>query len=243
MQFVVATQFGLLMAIETVFFDAAGTLIKPARRVGESYAATAGRYGMNVAAADLAARFRTCFAAAPRLAFPNASSGELPALERAWWKRLVAQVFEPWGRFERFDDYFNELFGYFAAPDAWALYPEVVETLGALKARGMKLDVISNFDSRLVQILEGLGVASWFGEIFVSSRAGYAKPDARIFHAALTHRGIRAEQALHVGDSEINDLQGANNAGLKGVLVDRSAATSAGVRIADLQGILSLIEE
>ena len=170
---------------KAVFFDAAGTLIKPARRVGESYAAMAVKYGKAVTPAELFERFRICFDGAPPLAFPGAATAEIESLERQWWKRLVAQVFEPWGEFAKFDDFFDELFAYFARADAWLLYPEVIETLAALKQRGLILAVISNFDSRLVRILDGLNVGASFAHIFVSSAVGYAKPQARIFDIAL----------------------------------------------------------
>jgi putative hydrolase of the HAD superfamily len=96
-----------------------------------------------------------------------------------------------------------------------------------------------------MRILDGLGVASSFEEIFVSSRVGFAKPDPQIFHAALKHHELRPEQGLHVGDSEANDLHGANNAGLRGVLVDRrhTGNLKDGLRVASLSGILSLIDE
>jgi putative hydrolase of the HAD superfamily len=231
--------------IKAVYFDAAGTLIKPTRRVGESYAAIAAKYGKTVSPGDLFARFRLCFDSAPRLAFPNATSDQIERLERDWWKNLVAQVFEPWDPFENFDDYFDELFAYFATPGAWALYPEVLETLAALRQRGLTLAVISNFDSRLIQILDGLGAGSWFEHVFVSSRVGYAKPDRQIFDAALSRHGLAADNALHVGDSETNDLHGAQNAGLSALLIDRSQATvsSARDRVSSLKQILSLLDE
>ena len=194
------------MTIKAVFFDAAGTLIKPARSVGESYAAIAAKHGKEVSSTNITERFRTCFDAAPRLAFPSATEDTVAALERDWWKSLVAQVFEPWSPFVRFEEYFAELFAYFASPNAWTLYPEVLETLTSLKERDLILDVISNFDSRLVRILDGLGAGAQFENIFVSSRVGYAKPDGRIFNAALSCHGLAPAQALHVGDSEINDL-------------------------------------
>jgi putative hydrolase of the HAD superfamily len=233
------------MTVQAVFFDAAGTLFKPARRVGESYAVIAAKHGMNVSAADVNERFRICFDTAPRLAFPGARAGELAALERGWWKSLVADVFRPWEGFGDFDAYFDELFAYFADPRAWILYPEVLHTLSALKERGVVLDVISNFDSRLIGILEGLGAATWFEQIFISSCVGYAKPDRRIFEAALNEHRLSAASALHVGDSEINDLHGANNAGLKGILVDRSSGASsrAQERVASLDEILSLLDD
>lgn len=213
--------------IKAVFFDAAGTLIKPARRVGESYAAIAAKYGKTVTPAALLERFHICFDGAPPLAFPGAATAEIAPLERQWWKRLVAQVFEPWGEFAKFDDYFDELFAYFARADAWLLYPEVVETLAALEQRGLTLAVISNFDSRLVRILDGLNVGASFAQIFVSSAVGYAKPQAKIFDIALTRFGLAPEQALHIGDSEPNDLAGARNAGVRALLVDRDLAADA----------------
>lgn len=233
------------MTIKAVFFDAAGTLIKPARSVGESYAAIAAKHGKEVSSTNITERFRTCFDAAPRLAFPGATEDTVAALERDWWKSLVAQVFEPWSPFVRFEEYFAELFAYFASPNAWTLYPEVLETLTSLKERDLILDVISNFDSRLVRILDGLGAGAQFENIFVSSRVGYAKPDRRIFNAALSYYGLAPAQALHVGDSEINDLSGANQAGLKGILVERRKTSTAPAadRIESLRSILDLLDD
>lgn len=233
------------MTIKAVFFDAAGTLIKPARSVGASYAAIAAKHGKEVSSTNITERFRTCFDAAPRLAFPSATEDTVAALERDWWKSLVAQVFEPWSPFVRFEEYFAELFAYFASPNAWTLYPEVLETLTSLKERDLILDVISNFDSRLVRILDGLGAGAQFENIFVSSRVGYAKPDGRIFNAALSYHGLAPAQALHVGDSEINDLRGANQAGLKGILVERgkTSAAPASDRINSLRSILALLDD
>jgi putative hydrolase of the HAD superfamily len=232
------------MAIKGIFFDAAGTLIKPACRVGETYAVLARKYRIEVSTAEIAERFRLCFHSAPPLAFPGAPPARIADLERAWWKDLVRRIFEPWDGFQRFDDYFAELFAYFAQPDAWILYPEVAETLSALEKRSIVLSVISNFDSRLVGILEGLGAAHWFEHIFVSSRVGYAKPDRQIFHTALERHSLKAGDALHVGDSEEKDLHGANKAGLKGVLVERNGASNSNLspRITSLRGILSLLD-
>ena len=233
------------MAIKAIFFDAAGTLIKPARPVGESYGVFARKYDMEVSAAEIAERFRLCFRAAPPLAFPGAPVARIEDLERAWWKELVRRIFESWDPFPGFDDFFAELFAYFAKPEAWNLYPEVAETLSALDGRGVILDVISNFDSRLHGILEGLGVAHRFEHIFISSRAGYAKPAPQIFHAALAQHGLRATDALHVGDSEKSDFRGANDAGLTGVLLERNGEGHAGVSpcITTLKNILLLLDD
>lgn len=229
---------------KAAFFDAAGTLIKPARRVGETYAAIAAKYGQAATPAELFERFRICFDGAPPLAFPGAMPAEIESLERQWWKRLVTRVFEPWGEFARFDEYFDELFAYFAQPEAWRLYPEALETLAALKQRGLVLAVISNFDSRLVRILEGLNVGASFAHIFVSSVVGHAKPQPEIFAIALARFGLAPEQAVHIGDSENNDLQGASNAGLRALLVDRDLSPDGAHhdRIHDLRQILDRLD-
>lgn len=217
--------------------------MKPKSSVGETYAAYAAKYGIEVSPLELSTRFRACFDDAPRLAFPGEPEERIAALERDWWRKLVARVFEPWSPFGKFDEFFAELFAYFAQPQAWSLYPEVPETLAALKQRGLALSVISNFDSRLVRILDGLGVASSFDEIFVSSRVGYAKPDPQIFHAALKRHKTRPEHGLHVGDSEINDRLGANYAGLRGILIDRRRRADGGdnEHIATLRSLLELV--
>ena len=232
-----------ISSIKAVYFDAAGTLITPARRLGESYAAIAANYGKAVSPNEMLERFRVCFDGAPRLAFPSRAPGEFDSLERRWWKSLVAEVFAPWGRFEDFDAFFEELFAYFADPAAWTLYPEVLDTLAALKEQGMVLAVISNFDARLVPILHGLGAGAWFEDIFVSSRVGYAKPDRQIFDVALARHGLSAASALHVGDSETNDLRGAQNAGLAALLIDRTLPADRPVidRINSLREIVSRV--
>lgn len=233
------------MPLKAVLFDAAGTLINTAKPVGESYAQLAKRYGVEIPAEEIRERFRSCFASAPPLAFPGAEAGEIKELERQWWKDLVRRIFEPYGPFPRFEGYFSELFKYFSRAEAWTLYPETLETLSLLRERGLILDVVSNFDSRLFSILDGLGIASAFDSVVISSHVGYAKPAPEIFQAALGLHGLKAEEALHVGDSLDKDAAGASGAGLTGVLLDRSGKNDSVPfpRARGLTEIVSLVEK
>jgi putative hydrolase of the HAD superfamily len=233
-----------LQRFTIIFFDAAGTLMRPARPIGQSYGLLAERYGMNVSPVEIAGRFRACFATAPSLAFPDAGPQEIKTLEYAWWKELVRKVFEPYGRFARFDEYFAELFEYFGKADSWSLFPETLETLSALKKRGLRLAVISNFDSRLFDILKGLEVSSSFESIVISSRAGHAKPASEIFRRALALHGAEAGEAIHIGDSPDKDAAGARKAGLTGVLLDRKARIKSHSfpTVETLTGLLPLID-
>lgn len=232
------------MPIKAVFFDAAGTLITPVRPVGQTYTLLAKNYAMEVSSAEISERFRTCFAASPPLTFPG-STESFEQLERDWWKKLVRCVFQPLGQFAQFDLFFAELFSYFARPEAWTLYPDVLQTLSALQKRGLALDVISNFDSRLIDILEGLGISGCFKEVFISSRVGHAKPERQIFETALRRHHLAPTEAMHVGDSEENDLYGAANAGLLGVLIDRSASGRSGNyrQVKSLNEIIPILDQ
>ncbi|MBI4527935.1 MAG: HAD-IA family hydrolase [Deltaproteobacteria bacterium] len=216
------------MALKAVFFDAAGTLFKTVRPVGESYARFAQKYGMDVAPADLSARFHVRFSDAPPLAFPGAPPDQIPQLERDWWKNLVREIFQPWGPFRDFEEYFSDLFAYFKRADSWSLYADTVETLSTLKGRGFILVVVSNFDSRVLGIIEGLGIAPWFDSVIISSQVGYAKPAPEIFHSALSLHELDADEALHIGDSLDKDVAGARNAGLTGVWLNRRGFSAAG---------------
>jgi putative hydrolase of the HAD superfamily len=232
------------MPFKTIFFDAAGTLMRPVRPIGQSYASLAASYGMSVSPAEIAGRFRACFSSAPPLAFPHAAPGEIKKLEHDWWKEVVRRVFEPYGDFERFDEYFAALFAYFGEAGSWSLFPETLETLSALKKRGLTLAVISNFDSRLFNILQGLGVTESFESILISSQSGYAKPAPEIFHQALARHKARAKETIHIGDSVDKDAAGARGAGLTAVLLDRKARirSKSFPRVQNLTGLLPLIK-
>lgn len=232
------------MTLKAIFFDAAGTLFTSVRPVEESYTLLAKKYGMEVSCTETARRFRSCFSSSPPLAFPGATGKEIKELERSWWKELVRRIFEPFGPFIRFDEYFTELFGYFSKADSWSLYDDTVETLSTLRRKKLIIGVVSNFDSRLFGILNGLGIASQLDSVHISSQVGYAKPSVEIFQTALSYHRLGPEQAMFVGDSTETDITGATRAGLEAVLLDPSARKGADsvTRIRRLKEILSLVD-
>ncbi|GIW40265.1 MAG: hypothetical protein KatS3mg076_0842 [Candidatus Binatia bacterium] len=207
------------MDVRAVFFDAVGTLFDLAQPVGTVYAREASRFGVVADPEDLERKFRKSFREAPPLAFPGASERELDRLERDWWKNLVRRVFRD-HEFPRFEKFFAELYEGFATPRWWKVHPRTNPTLRTLRSHGLVLGIVSNFDHRLERLLEALDLRRYFDSVVVSSRAGFAKPDPRIFRLALRSHGIRPAQALHVGDSPEEDLAGARAAGLHGLLVD-----------------------
>jgi len=208
--------------LKTIFFDAAGTLFESRSPIGDSYAAVARNFGANVSGKNVSAAFRRAFSSAHGLAFgPGRPAGEIRRLEREWWRERVAETFADLHQFDDFDAYFNALFEFFGDPANWVAYPDVAPALEEFKAMGLRLGVISNFDARLYRLLSGLGLARFFDSVTISSEAGYAKPAAQLFEAALARMGVAPGEALHVGDAPHLDVTGANAAGIEAILVCR----------------------
>jgi putative hydrolase of the HAD superfamily len=136
-----------------------------------------------------------------------------------------------------FETFFEELYSLFAEPAVWRVYPDVLEVLQGLQARGVTLGVLSNWDTRLEPLLEGLGLMSYFKHIVLSAVIGWEKPHPRIFASALELAGVPAAEVLHVGDNYQQDVIGARQAGIYAVWLRRR-----GERQADCPVIGSLSE-
>lgn len=210
---------------KVLFFDAAGTLFHVKGSVAEIYISYAERYGVK-RTDDLLAKVRAAFARAfqdaPPPAFAVSDPTEIKRCERLWWFDIVHNVFYRVGMFDRFDDYFDEIFEAFAGPAHWVLFPETVKVLERLRDMDIELGIISNFDTRLFSVLRGLGIADLFDTVTLSSLAHAAKPSPQIFQTALDQHVVEPEEAWHVGDSLGDDVEGARLAGLHAVWLDRN---------------------
>lgn len=224
----------MVCAYKAVLFDVGQTLISTSRSVGEVYAETASRYGVDVVPEKLNEAFRRLWTERRN----TLHAGTSEELERQWWYDLVADSFAcagrccepPQERFEkRFDDFFAELYDTFARAETWTVFPDVEPALAELRELGLRLAVVSNWDSRLEVLLGRLGLAERFEFILTSARAGYRKPDERIFGVALERLGLGASEVAHVGDSYEDDFVGARNAGIKPILVDRRGLCPPGI--------------
>ncbi|GIX47549.1 MAG: 2-haloalkanoic acid dehalogenase [Candidatus Tectimicrobiota bacterium] len=94
------------------------------------------------------------------------------------------------------------------------------ETLAALRARGLRLGIVSNIDDDQLARLAELGDLDREVDFLLSSeQARSCKPDEGIFRQALRLAGCAPQEALFVGDSRLQDVAGANRAGLRSVLL------------------------
>ena len=205
-----------------IFFDAAGTLIETRNSVGEIYSRVAREFGFEAEPRILQQNFTRSFRRQPPLAFPAGTPEEaLAELEKGWWRNLVREVFDGLGSFPRFDQFFDEIFERFRGREFWRVYDDVAPALAELKRRGLRLGIVSNFDSRLYDVLRACRLDHFFDSVHISASVGAAKPDAAIFQAALNHYAIEARQAWHVGDNLREDVEGAMAAGVNAALLDR----------------------
>ena len=217
------------MVADAVMLDAAGTLIAPAEPVAKTYARLASEYGVQLDLDVLSRSFVEAFGNMPPLAFSFESEAQLHAMEYQWWHTLVSRVVERCGaNIEKFDEYFERLYEYYAKGASWVCYSEVTSVLSQLKAAGYRLVVVSNFDSRLPRILHQLEIDDYMDGIVYSSRAGSAKPDKAIFYQALELLGIDAARAIHIGDNVKADFNGARSMGMNSLLVDRKRESDRG---------------
>ncbi len=99
------------------------------------------------------------------------------------------------------------------------LFPQVQETLDQLRSR-YQMAIVSDAQSAYaVPELRAVGILNYFNPIIVSGDSGYRKPDPRLFQKALAALEVRPEQALYLGNDLCHDIWGAQQVGMKAILV------------------------
>lgn len=101
------------------------------------------------------------------------------------------------------------------------LFDDVLPALTELQERGLILGLISNIDRDITSLLDDLGLTSWLQVVVTSQETGLNKPSPEIFQEAVKRAGVQANEAIYVGDQYEVDVVGANQVGMKGILIDR----------------------
>lgn len=100
--------------------------------------------------------------------------------------------------------------------------PDVVPTLKAIRAGGLKLGIVSNaaYLPRLMRRqVERLGLLPYFDGITFSSEIGWRKPHPAIYQDALVKLGADPAATVFVGDRVKEDVQGPQRLGMKAILL------------------------
>jgi putative hydrolase of the HAD superfamily len=119
------------------------------------------------------------------------------------------------------------------------LYEDALPTLDALRDRGLKLGLLSNSARDLDEFVGHHGLTV---DAVLTSRAhGKTKPHETIFRRMLELLDVAPRDALMVGDTIEDDVEGATAVGMRAVLVDREGRYGQADSIADLRALMSLI--
>lgn len=104
------------------------------------------------------------------------------------------------------------------------LYPDVIPCVNALKTEGVKTAIVTTIAAwRFVPVLEQNKVKIDF--ICTAREAGAVKPNPKIYKAVLERFGVKAEEAMMIGDDVKTDIVPARELGMKSVLLCRRERT------------------
>ncbi len=197
------------MNVRACFVDAAGTLLKPREPVGVTYARAARARGIDADPVVVEQRFRQAFR--DHAARGNVQRGD----GRAFWSPVVKIACDADD-----DRLVEDLWAHYLDPRAWWIDVQALNVLGQIARTGVKLGIISNWDTRLRILYNRFALDRMFPILVCSAELDVEKPSVEIFRAATTAAGVRPCEAVHIGDDPVNDVEGANRAGLVGLLYD-----------------------
>ena len=111
-----------------------------------------------------------------------------------------------------------------AACQHFALYDDVRPVMQTLHGAGLRIGLISNTHRCLASFQSHFDLEPYISGAVSSSDHGFMKPHPSIFEAALQLVGVASSESVMVGDSLAHDIGGARRVGMRGVLIERSAA-------------------
>jgi putative hydrolase of the HAD superfamily len=212
------------------------TLIRPGPRfLGAGYAGTCERHGVHV---DPAA-FEVAVAGAAAI-LDSADQLYHDELFVSYTGRIIELM---GGRGPGVGAAAREIYDDWAQHHHFEMYDDVPAALTALRGRGLKLGLISNSHRCLTSFQSHFAIDGLMSVTVSSADFGVMKPDPRIFQEALERMQVPSSRAVMVGDSMAHDVVGAHQAGMRGVLLDRSLkATVSDPRIAVIHSLKELAD-
>jgi putative hydrolase of the HAD superfamily len=225
-----------------VFFDAGHTLLYAHPDLGTVYAEATAAFGVRLDPQRVAETFVPVFKETTKLYSGTSTASD--AQDVAMWRDITRRIYDRLPALSAipFDAWFETLYRRFGSPEVWRFYDDVESSLRLLRSRGLKIGIVSNWDTRLKSICDGLGLTPLVDFIVISAEVGVRKPDPGIFRMALDRAGVRADEAIHVGDLLEEDVEGARRAGVRAVLIDRKKRITAGAAPADVRVVATLGE-
>jgi len=199
--------------IRAVLFDVDFTLARPGPDLmPEGYVSCGARYGLRLEAARYEGARDAAFIDLQR-------HPELDHDEEIWVAFTERIVLGMGGVEPAAHEVAVELTSRWAQHTNFELYDDTLPTLRGLHEQGVKIGLVSNSarDVREFAVHHGLEIDAGIS----SFHHGKTKPHASIFRAVLDLLEVEPREALMVGDSVDDDIEGARAAGMQAVLLDR----------------------
>src|SRR5207244_998039 len=136
---------------------------------------------------------------------------------RAFWLDVYAILLRDL-RIPDQNDLVDRVYGEFTDLANYALFDDVIPALEALRAAGLRLGIVSNFEEWLERLLVHLGVTRFFEVRVISGLEGIEKPDPAIFRLAMERAGVTPAESAYVGDNPELDVEPAAAAGMSAIL-------------------------
>lgn len=210
-------------SIQAVFFDVGATLLTPSVSEGATFSHIAKQLGLSIDPLEVDKSLGQMYSLYEQLYEQDDSFWSDDVRAQAIWIEMyeyLASLINVPHDMRR--ELAVEVYRFYFSPSAWQLYDDVIVTLDTLKDKGIRMGLISNWDSTLAPIIEGLNLSKYFETILSSAVVRLHKPMPEIFHLALDNLGVQAEHAVHVGDHVYADAHGAREVGITPVLLDRN---------------------
>ncbi|MAG34433.1 MAG: hypothetical protein CL908_26480 [Deltaproteobacteria bacterium] len=223
---------------QAICLDATGTLIETSESVGEVYHRVALAHGVDLPAWRLDDAFRRVILRAPPRGLAGNSRLERRQHEMDWWSERVRQTFQATDSTARFDDFAafaSALFDTYRDPTAWRIRDGVARTLATLRRREFRLALVSNFDHRLLEILEAFDLFHLFCLIEIPSEHGWAKPDPALFESVAERLEQPIEALWYVGDDAPETLAAIARLGVRVVDLRRLGRLDALLEVPELR--------
>ena len=219
----------------TVFFDVDFTLIYPGPRFqGEGYQAFCARHGMEVDPL----KFTAAVNSASHILDREQDAVYNPQIFIDYTAHIITEMGGSGGTVAACA---AEIYEEWAACQHFLLYEDVPAALHALAEQDIQLGLISNSHRCLESFQQHFELDDLIDVAISSSQHGYMKPHPSIFEAALKLAAVSPAEAMMVGDSLTQDIEGARRVGMTGVLVKRSG-TAFETHVGDVPVVKSLLE-
>lgn len=203
------------MTARAVFFDVDFTLIHPGPTFsGEGHRVFCSRYGIDVDPSKFADAVAK---AAPVLDGPEDAPYD-PEVFIAYTTKILEGM---GGRGPKLRECSQEIYDEWAVCHHFELYDDVTPVLTSIADAGVRIGLISNTQRCLTTFQSHFELTGLIAATMSSFEHGRMKPHPSIFEAALARVGADPADAVMVGDSLRQDVEGALRAGMRAILLDR----------------------